>query len=84
MHFTTFKAGGTLHKGETEEEQVGIEYFTELVHDAADQVWLNRPTHAYPIHLLGAIKKGVISYDGLVDEHEDKDGEHGIEDTLVV
>jgi hypothetical protein len=56
MRYENFKEGGrTLHKGETEEEQVGIEYFTELVHDAADQVWLHCPTHAYPIHLLGAI-----------------------------
>ena len=26
----------------------------------------------------------MVSYNGLVDEHKDKDGEHGIKDTLVV
>lgn len=78
------RGGADLHKGETEEEKVRIKDLTEFVYDAADQVWLHRSTHAYPVHLWSAIKRDGVPYDGLVDEHEDKDGEHGIEDTLVV
>ena len=52
----TIKDGGwgTIHEGEAEEAKVCIENFTELIHDAADQIWLDRPTHAYPIHLLSS------------------------------
>ena len=75
----------SLHKGKTEEEHISNYDLVELVADPSNQIGLHGPAHPDPVHLLTSFhQRENISYHGLVYNHEDKDGKHGVEYALVV